>query len=474
MGSEVGLKWRERASSLYNNHPFSQWHPKCQKVFQEIQSKELTVAVACSGGADSIFTLLTIHHFLKGRVYCIHVDHGTRGDTSSLDANFVLEVCGELGCPIKICRLPKSDKSGEGDLRESRLTEFRNEMNNNGITTMVQGHQLDDVAESFLWRISRGAGPEGLCSPRPVQKYDTFTILRPFVNLSRQQIRTLLETTGTPWREDETNDTPVYLRNRLRLKVVNQWKKNVDRDLLTGVEISRNLIEEQNEAIEQWVKEVFKDACEGTHLKVNLLRALPSAIQRGVLQFWLSKIGAKPSNVLINQVITSILNKESSWFSVSNSCRLYLTNDKIELVRDTHYEKKLFSYEVASNSSIYFHDGSSIKITTSGIKGYKGFSEIDPDRECVISIDDFDSSIIVIRNRELGERYQKLGSSGTKKVSKLMIDQKIPTNQRDKIPVFSNTEDQLLWIPGFPPSDKFKITKSTKRVMHLTYESVPT
>ena len=96
-------------------------------------------------------------------------------------------------------------------------------------------------------------------------------------------------------------------------------EKNVDRDLLTGVEISRNLIEEQNEAIEQWVKEVFKDACEGTHIKVNLLRALPSAIQRGVLQLWLSKMGAKPSNALINQLITSISNKESSWFNVSNS-----------------------------------------------------------------------------------------------------------------------------------------------------------
>ena len=75
-----------------------------------------------------------------------------------MDANFVQEACAGLGCPIKICRLPKSDKSGEGDLRESRLIEFRNEMNNNDITTLVQGHQLDDVAESFLWRISRGAG----------------------------------------------------------------------------------------------------------------------------------------------------------------------------------------------------------------------------------------------------------------------------------------------------------------------------
>jgi tRNA(Ile)-lysidine synthase len=91
-----------------------------------------------------------------------------------------------------------------------------------------------------------------------------------------------------------------------------------------------------------------------------------------------------------------------------------------------------------------------------------------------ISLDLEVSKTIYCRTRQEGDLYQKLGSSGKKSVKKLMIDHKIPQPCRDSLPLILIGKDEVVWIPGLPPSEKFKVQPTTKRVMHLTYSPCQT
>ena len=176
-----------------------------------------------------------------------------------------------------------------------------------GITHLIQGHQKDDIAESFLWRLSRGASPHGLCSPQPVTIHGSFKFLRPFLSFSRKEIRENLKNLQIPWREDETNQSDKFLRNRIRKKVLTSWKSEVDRDLLKGVERSRDLIEEQNEAVEIWISQTFDKVISKGNLKIGIIERLTTSnSKRGyfkmVITFKCSVYGKKPRyNFKLNQ-----------------------------------------------------------------------------------------------------------------------------------------------------------------------------
>ena len=126
------------------------------------------------------------------------------------------EVSSQIGCDFKLINLKCSSSTQEGELREKRLKSIKDEMMHSGITHLIQGHQKDDIAESFLWRLSRGASPHGLCSPQPVTIHGSFKFLRPFLSFSRKEIRENLKNLQIPWREDETNQSDKFLRNRIR------------------------------------------------------------------------------------------------------------------------------------------------------------------------------------------------------------------------------------------------------------------
>jgi len=99
--------------------------------------------------------------------------------------------------------------------------------------------------------------------------------------------------------------------------------------------------------------------------------------------------------------------------------------------------------------------------------------EVDPDLEAYIS-PEFAAEGIFVRSREEGDLFQPLGSSGKKKLADRMIDKKLSERKKSETPIFLNHNGEILWVPGFPPSDFTKVSALNDWVIHLTYQQLPT
>ncbi|MDX2175480.1 MAG: tRNA lysidine(34) synthetase TilS [Candidatus Sumerlaeia bacterium] len=184
------------------------------------------VLAAVSGGADST-ALLHMLHRASGRrgfeLACAHVNHGLRGAESDADEVFVRGECERLGVPLHAARLdPKVlDTVNEGSLREARLGALKALARSTGAGVLAFGHHGDDLAESFLLMALRGSGPGGLGSMRPMLEVeDGLMLWRPLLDCRRATPREWLSACGIGWREDSSNASPRFRRNRLRAEVL--------------------------------------------------------------------------------------------------------------------------------------------------------------------------------------------------------------------------------------------------------------
>ena len=174
------------------------------------------IGVAVSGGADSVFLL----HVLDERglaAAVLHVNHKLRGEESDLDERFVRELAARFGLPIYVAARPIAEGNVEQEARAARYAFFESEIAAGHCDAVSTGHTKDDQAETVLGRFLRGAGTAGLSGIRP--RTDT-GIVRPLLDLGREEIRATLRERGIAWREDASNRDTAFLRNRIRHEIM--------------------------------------------------------------------------------------------------------------------------------------------------------------------------------------------------------------------------------------------------------------
>lgn len=247
--------------------------------------------LAVSGGADSVaLVLLVWAHWPKqrGKLVLAHFNHRLRGAASAGDARFCAMVARGLGIDFETAAWTnRPEKVSEADARAARnrfLGEVRRKYRSSSIWT---GHQQDDVAETMLMRLSRGAGTKGLAAPRPVQSWGSEgRRMRPLLGVSREELRDSLTEAKGRWREDDSNAQGEFFRNRVRGVVVPAWVKAAGRNSVQGAALSRRLLAEDDAALEAWLDELAPINIDGS-LKLNVLKGRPLGVWRRALQRWL-------------------------------------------------------------------------------------------------------------------------------------------------------------------------------------------
>ncbi len=437
--------------------------------------------VACSGGADSIcllFVLLAHAESFAVELILGHYDHGWRGRESEADAAFVRRVGKQLDLAVETGRCPTDAlATGETAARRQRLSFLRAAAVAHECAAIAYGHNSDDILETQLMRLARGAGTAGLAAPRPVSRFEQGpTHLRPLLGQGSEAIRAALRRCGIPWREDATNADRRIARNALRHGAIPQLRAAMTHDPVAGAHLSRQRLEEDAEGLDSLAKATFPEAFGGAaRLERERLRASVTALSRRALTAWLARHegSAGTHTGAIDRLLRAV--------SRPGFCgRISVGHGFVRVGRDTlEFQSVTERADPARDGYGVLYPGASLQLPSGGTLAMELrelspeeleailAGGIDPRREAYLSAGTEPS--FVVRPWQPGDRYRPLGAPGTRKLKDSFIDRKIPPEERRRLPLVLDAEGLILWVPGFPPADARRLRSGTKRALRLTY-----
>ncbi len=196
---------------------------KAQGWLNDDANKKLLVAV--SGGGDSVALLWLFKNFYDGEVLAVHINHKLRGQNSDDDAKFVRELAEKWDVKFfeRVVNVQAEKFNGESietAARRLRYNELINIAKSENVYGVLLGHNQDDLAETVLFNLVRGAGVRGGVGIPETNIISGVKIFRPLINLSREFLRELLRTRDITWREDNSNLDTNYTRNFIRLEIL--------------------------------------------------------------------------------------------------------------------------------------------------------------------------------------------------------------------------------------------------------------
>lgn len=303
---------------------------RCREVWDVLPTIKGPLAVACSGGSDSVALLhiLWAQPSLQARLVVFHFDHGVRAGDSAKDAQFVRSLADNLDLPFVLGRRQTDCKrASEADLRQARLEFFHGEMERRHMTHLATAHHLDDAIETLLLRLARGAGLEGLIAPRAVQRFGNgFVHLRPLITFRKKNLQTFLSKLNIPWNEDITNESMAYFRNRVRHQLLPLWERLEDRrNLVQALGRSRTLLTEDAIFLENYSRGIGRKLRSTSGLNSVEMRRIERPIRRRILLHFFLEHGCQNGRVFVDLVLRKLDRNEP--FKISIGPNIFLQDD---------------------------------------------------------------------------------------------------------------------------------------------------
>ena len=450
---------------------------------QMIQPKE-TVLVGVSGGVDSLallYALHTLQHQLDCQLHIAHIDHGFREDSAG-DAVYVAEQAEQLGIPISstktdVPQLMQDQKlSAEVAARRARYRFYECVSERIGATKIALGHHRDDQAETVLMNLLRGAGASGLKGILPVREGK---FIRPLLAFSRQEIEDFVAQLGLQPRCDVTNYQLNYLRNRVRLELIPTLEHAYNSNIQNALNQTAELLQAESDYLEALAHDAFQ-VCRvesSTYDTVVLDRCLFQeyhlALRRRILRLAVAEVLGEVRDLYFNH-FESMLNlidgeAPNSALDLPNGGAFRRAYNRI-LIQKTADCHAPFEYEVAvpGHTALPLLDAEMIATVVEQPMNCVVEDKFpDGKFQAVFDLDPLQLPL-TLRQRRDGDRFQPFGMQGTKKLKDLLIDAKIPQQERERVPVLVNG-DEIIWIVGYRTSELFKIRAETKRRLYLNY-----
>jgi tRNA(Ile)-lysidine synthase len=244
--------------------------------------------VAVSGGADSVALLELLRELGRDagwHLEVLHVDHGLRGAESDGDREFVQGLARRYELPCHVTRVEARALGGnlEQAARRVRYAYFEQIRRERQLDVVATGHTASDQAETVILRLLQGASPSSLAAVRAVR--DGW-IVRPLIEVTREEVRAWLTKRGSRWREDASNQVSEFARNRVRAELMPRLKEfnpRVERALAGCAAAAQEEERYWNEAVAQLWAGVAREHEQGLTVRLAGLRAVPAAL---AARFW--------------------------------------------------------------------------------------------------------------------------------------------------------------------------------------------
>ena len=427
------------------------------KFLKDYLKDNITVVCATSGGVDSM-VLLSILLKYNVKIVCAHVNHNLR-EESFEEYEFVKKYCKDNNVIFEGTVLDKIEKGNlESEFRSKRYEFFDRIVKKYNAKYLLTAHHGDDLTETVLMRIVRGSSLEGYSGFDVVSDRNNYKILRPLVYLTKDQIYDYAKENNIEYREDKTNKSDKYTRNRYRKYVLPFLKEENKNVHIKFLKFSNELMESYK-FINEYIENLIKDNYYNNKLDLEIIKSMDDFVIKKILYKLLQKIYNSNISLINDRNISEIIkiiksNKPNLKIDLPLDIEVVKHYDILEIKKQTNNEP--YKYEIKDE----------VKFELGTIKVLKE-TTLTNNYVCHLNSKDIKLPLYV-RNRKEGDYIEILGMNGKRKIKDIFIDQKLPKEIRDKYPIVVDSDDNIVWIPGIKKS-KYNSLKTKKYDIILWY-----
>ncbi|MGB9715261.1 MAG: tRNA lysidine(34) synthetase TilS [Thermodesulfovibrionales bacterium] len=431
------------------------------------------VLLALSGGPDSVFLLYALNHFkeeMKLFLHAIYIDHNLRPEETPFEIEFCDKLCQRLGVPFVTKSIDVKSYAKEKSMnrqevaRQLRYKVFDETAFEIKADKIALGHTADDQAETVLMRLLRGSGPLGLSGIPPIRG----NIIRPLIEVERQEIDKFLQSEHIDFIVDSSNLKKDYIRNKIRLTLIPMMKE-INPNIIETLSRSASIFREEERYFDVIVgKTLMRLVSKKSDSRIELFLAPLEAMDKVILRRVLRKVmeetkGLRGINFFhIEDIIELIKNAKAG-------SRLYLPKD-VRVIKDystlvftAEPPVKLGSYKLEVPGEVNLKE-TGVLIRASLLENKEAMAMISSD----VALFDTERLVfpLTIRSRKNGDYFFPLGFGKKKKLQDFFVDEKVPRDERDAIPLILSGED-IIWIAGYRQDHRFRVTDETRKILKL-------
>ncbi len=460
-------------------------------------SRNTGLVVAVSGGPDSmalLHCLVALREQANLKIHVAHLDHDFRGEEAEVDARLVAQTAQSLGLPYTIGKADpaayqrdKGVSSFEEAAREVRYSFLAEVAEATGSDAVALGHTSDDLAETVLMRILRGSGVRGL---RGMSELSGWTsrhgekramLFRPMLDVSKEEALSYCAEKSIPCRRDTGNLMLRFTRNRVRhqlLPSLEEYNPNVKGAL---VRLSR-IASLEADYLDRELAEAWASVAEvqdgQVALDVPAMRMMHPLMQRLVLVRAFEEASGsrrRLGEAHISAMARMLGSSSVGTLDLPKGLRLVRSYGSLHLGNDPDASCPFpplpgihsLHLSVGGHPSIVDIPGWNVTLAEESPS-----SPIPEDPFCA-HLDGLNlAGDLKVRTRQPGDRFQPLGSAGAGKLQDFFVDQKVPRQWRDKIPLVL-TGAGIGWVVGYRPAQWARVREDSALVYSIRFEPTP-
>lgn len=427
-----------------------------REQFPQLYHSRLLVAV--SGGLDSV-ALTHLCKQLGLDISLAHCNFHLREEESDSDEEFVLELADSLELEVFVEHFDTITYAEEHKVsiqmaaRELRYHWFEELRDSLDFDYIVTAHHANDNLETFLINLIRGTGLDGLTG---IPLRNEF-VLRPLLPFSRAEIEVFANNNKLEWKEDSSNASTKYMRNKIRHEVVPVLEE-LNPQLLESFQKTQSHLKQSSQMLEDYMSVVFpgiaREIPYGYAFNIRLMKGLPHL--KGVLYELFRTFGFTEWADVYH-----LLDAQSGKMVLSKTHRLI--KDREELLLTEHSEAETVSYEISIEEEVVMLPMGSFHL--------EEVQEVTEAERNVIFVDKNTlTSPLHVRKWKTGDYFYPFGMQGKKKLSKFFKDIKLSLPEKENCWLLCS-RDQIVWVVGQRADERFAVKGETSELLKITYLS---
>lgn len=426
--------------------------------FPFLKDKKLLIAI--SGGIDSV-VLTHLLHQLKYDVSLAHCNFQLRDKDSNLDEEFVKNIAKKLDLKFHTISFSTDEYASKHKMsiqmaaRELRYNWFQEILEENSLDFVLTAHQKDDVLETLLINLTRGTGLEGLTGIPTINGQ----IIRPLLAFTRDEIHNFAIKNNINWREDKSNASTKYFRNKIRHQVVPVLK-----------ELNPNLMQTFDKTLQnlQGSQQIVNDSIKNIKKKIDL--------EKGKIDISKIKKTSNPKAYLFELLkeynftewndIVDLLNAQSGKQVLSKTHRLVKDRTHLLLSERNVKSAQKMKFVINEDDISFYNDSLNLKLETQ----HSTPNTQNLNQQIALIDKDLLKFPLIVRKWQKGDYFYPIGMQGKKKLSKFFKDEKYSLIEKENVWLLCTAQNEIIWVVDKRFDNRFKITENTTKTLKITLQ----